>query len=58
MCHLQIKGVSLSMMRYVNNLRTIGIIRGLRLYLGGHHMRLFENQKNSPIFTACCLFER
>ena len=50
MCHLRIEGVSLSVMRYANHLQTIGIIEGLRDYLGGHHMRLFESQKNAVLF--------
>ena len=50
MCHLRIEGVSLSVMRYENHLHTIGIIEGLRDYLGGHDMRLFESQKNTVLF--------
>ena len=47
---LQIEEVSLSMMRYENHLHAIGIIGDLRHYLGEHHMRLFENQKNTVLF--------
>ena len=47
MCHLRIEGVSLSVMRYENHLHTI---EGLRDYLGGHDMRLFESQKNTVLF--------
>ena len=50
MCHLQIEGVLLLVMRYVNQLHTTGIIGGLRHYLGGQHTRLFESQKNTVLF--------
>ena len=50
MYHLQVERVSLSVMRYANHLHTIRIIGGLRHYLGGHHMRLFESWKNTALF--------
>ena len=34
-------------MRYANRLHTLGIIGGLRHYLGVHHMRLIEKVKKT-----------
>ena len=58
MCHLQIEGASLWVMRYANHLHTIGILRRLRHYLGGQHMRLFENQKSTVLFLLLIVYVR
>ena len=58
MCHLQIEGASLWVMRYANHLHTIGILRRLRHYLGGHHMRLCENQKGTVLFLLLVVYVR
>ena len=46
------------MMRYANHLHKIGIIGSLRHYLGGHHMRLFESQKNTVLFSLLVVYVR
>ena len=43
-------------MRYANHLHTIGVIGGLRHYLGGHHMRLFQSQKNNVLFLLLVVY--
>ena len=58
MCHLQIERASLWVMRDANPLHTIGILRRLKHYLGGHHMRLFENQKSTVLFLLLFVYVR
>ena len=55
MCHLELERASLLVIRYANHLHAIGITRGLRHYQG-HHMRLFENQKNTAVNILQNLF--
>ena len=58
MYHLQIERASPWVMRYANYLHTVGILRRLRHYLGGHHMRLFENQKSTVLFLLLVVYVR
>ena len=58
MCHLQIEGASLWVMRYANHLHTIGILRRLRHYHRGQHMRLFENQKSTVLLLRLVVYVR
>ena len=58
MYHLQIGRASLWVMRYANHLHTIGILRRLKHYLEGHHMRLFENQKSTVLFLLLVVYVR
>ena len=55
--HLQSERTSLLVIRYANHLHAIGITRGLRHYQG-HHMRLFENQKNTALFLLLIVYVR
>ena len=57
MCHLGLERASLLVIRYANHLHAIGITRGLRHYQG-HHMRLFENQKNTALFLLLVIYVR
>ena len=45
-------------MRYPNHLHTLGILRRLRHYLGGQHIRLFENQKSTVLFLLLVVYVR